>query len=386
MQSRSREAGRRAVVFVCVWLVLGAWGARALAEPYFAVRGGYKCSQCHTNITGGGKRNDFGLIYSQTTLPYTIVTLPSLQKVFGDDTPSAEPADFGTFLSATIGGFLSFGGDFRLENRTVLEEGPVETQNSFNITEANLYVEANLLGDFLTLYIDERLEPGGAGSREIFGLLRLLRKQNLYVKGGMFLLPYGLRLQDDSAFIRERTGISYATPDTGVEFGIEPGPLTFSIAVTDGDADPLKRVTLRAAAVFRHWRLGSSFGYNDTGDFRRVMYGPFAGLTVGRFTLLGEIDFIEDRDEASGSTTRQLATFTSLNFLIVRGVNFKVSYEFLDPDRDIDEDERTRLVIGLEPFLTQFLQVRLFYRLNDDIPQRPTGRADELRLEMHVFF
>jgi len=78
--------------------------------------------------------------------------------------------------------------------------------------------------------------------------------------------------------------------------------------------------------------------------------------------------------------------FSSLNVLLVRGVNFMLSYEFLDPNNDVDNDARTRLVIGLEPFLTQFLQVRLFYRSNDGIPQRPEDRADEVRLEFHLFF
>jgi hypothetical protein len=111
-----------------------------------------------------------------------------------------------------------------------------------------------------------------------------------------------------------------------------------------------------------------------------------AGLTFGRFTLLAEADLIEDREDESGETTTQLAVYSSLNFLIVRGVNLKLSYEFLDPDTDLDNNARTRFVVGLEPFLTQFLQVRLFYRLNDSIPQRPAEGADEVRLEMHLFF
>jgi hypothetical protein len=32
------------------------------------------------------------------------------------------------------------------------------------------------------------------------------------------------------------------------------------------------------------------------------------------------------------------------------------------------------------------LQLRLFYRLHDGIPQRPVERADELVLELHLFF
>jgi hypothetical protein len=370
-----------------VWVAIGAWAIGAWGEPYMAVREGYRCSQCHTNITGGGKRNDFGLIYTQTTLPHTVVSFSTLEKLFS----ATASSDSGTFVGARIAKFLSFGGNFRFENRTVFEEGPLETRNEFDVTEANLYIEANLLEDFLTLYVDERLGPGGAASREVFGLIRLPRLWNFYVKGGKILLPFGWRLQDDNAFIRDRTGINYANPDTGVEFGIEPGPVTFSLAVSNGTAggaedNLLKQITLRGEVVFRHWRFGWSFSYNDSDGARRIMYGPFAGLSFGRFTLLGEVDIIEDRIDASGETTTQLAVFSSLNFLIVRGVNFKVSYEYLDPDTDVGENTRTRLVIGLEPFITQFLQVRLFYRLNDSIPQRPAEGADELFLELHLFY
>ena len=387
MQRTPRWVGRNVLIYACIWAALATCAATGWGEPYFAVREGYKCSQCHTNITGGGKRNSFGLIYSQTTLPHTIVSVSSMQKLLGD----AADSDYGTFVSAALADFVSVGGDLRVENRTVFEEGPLETRNDFSVTEANVYLEANLLANFLTLYVDERLGPGGAGNREIFGLLRLPRLWNFYVKGGKFLLPYGWRLQDDSAFIRDRTGVNYATPDIGIEFGIEPGPLSFSLAVTNGagggaEDNLFKQFTLRGGVAFRHWQAGMSVAYNETDAARRVMYGPFAGLSWGRITLLGELDIIEDRDAATDATTTQLAMFSSLNVLLARGVNFKLSYEFLDPDTDIDENERTRLVIGLEPFITQFLQVRLFYRLNDSIPQRPAEEADEVRLEVHLFF
>jgi hypothetical protein len=50
-------------------------------------------------------------------------------------------------------------------------------------------------------------------------------------------LPFGLRLQDQSAFVLAATGINMTTPDEGVEFGWEHGPWDAQLAVSNFFSD-----------------------------------------------------------------------------------------------------------------------------------------------------
>src|SRR5580765_2458292 len=58
------------------WWILGLCGAvlwvasEAAAEPYIAVREGYKCSACHVNMTGGGMRTSFVSAHARDLLHY----------------------------------------------------------------------------------------------------------------------------------------------------------------------------------------------------------------------------------------------------------------------------------------------------------------------------
>jgi hypothetical protein len=98
--------------------------------------------------------------------------------------------------------------------------------------------------------------------------------------------------------------------------------------------------------------------------------------------LLGEGDFINDGD------IDRFAGLAELNFLIRQGFNFKATYEFFDRNRDVanDRDGQERITLGVEPFVTQFMQLGLFYRINRFIPQNVTQNQDRLTLQFHVFF
>lgn len=345
--------------------LLAVLAAPAAAEPYLALRTGLKCSACHTNVTGGGNRNAFGGIYAQTQLPMKT----------------------GTVVPRTIADFLQVGWDLRVEASGTFGESTPRT--SIGLDVAQLYAAAELLESRLVFYIDQTVGPERAIAREAFGMVRRLPAAS-YVKAGKFLLPYGLRLQDDAEYIRERTGFSYYTPDQGVEVGLEPGPLAIAVALTNGNAgatenDDGKQITSSAAVVFRRFRLGASASLNDGTDTRREAVGGFGGVSVGPVVLLGEVDYVQDKPVA-GDTVRQLMAYGEADWLLLRGLNAKVTYGWLDPDTDVAENERIRARFGLEFFPTPFLRFAGFYSLLEDIPQATITNLDRWSVEAHVLF
>jgi hypothetical protein len=336
----------------------------AAAEPYLALRTGLKCSSCHTNVTGGGNRNAFGGIFAQTQLPM-------------------KP---GSVVSRSLADFLQIGWDLRVEGSGTFKSS--DPQTAMGLDVAQLYAAAELLESRLVFYIDQTVGPDRAVAREAFGMVKRLPGES-YVKAGKFLLPYGLRLQDDAEYVRERTGFSYFTPDQGIEVGAEPGPLTFAVSLTNGTAgtaesDNGKQLTSSAAFVSRRVRIGASGSINDAADNTREAVGGFGGFGIGRLVLLGEVDYVRD-EPAQGDTVRQLMAYGEADWLLLQGLNAKVTYGWLDPNMDIDENERIRARFGLEFFPTPFLRFAGFYTLLKDIPQATTD-LDRWSVEAHVTF
>lgn len=354
------------------------WAADAQAEPRFALREGLRCSHCHVNRTGGGMRTPFGVTFSQTNLVSFRLT--------------------GVY-DPHLGDSVAYGANLRLSNRTLLpastklgdRERTTELENSFEISEGNIYIRADPIPGHLTLYIDEEVTPEGASSREAFVMVYGLPSE-LYIKAGRFLLPYGLRILDDDAFIRTETGFNYTNQDLGLELGIIADPIELAIAVTNGslggsDPNPSKQVTAQAVAVWSWGRAGLSFAYNDTSSddfpFQSITTGAHLGFQLGRLILLGEIDLIYGMTEPE--PYYQLALFTEAHFEVVQGLQIRARFEAFDPLLSLDENERDRFVFGASWFPVQFLEVRAEYRLSRDIPQRVDGNVDSVIIQLHGF-
>ena len=358
----------RGLTAIALCLLSAAGTVRA--EPYLAVQQGYKCVACHVNPTGGGMRNEFGNIFAQNVLPAHTI----------------EVAD--ASWTGSVGRFVMLGGDVRAD-WTWTDVPHQEQSNEFDVADARVYLNVEPIPGRLSIYLDQNFASGSGTNLETY-VRYWTKDHDWFVRAGRMYLPFGLRLEDDSAFTRTVPGINMTTPDNGVEVGWESTSWSAQLALSNGSAggeetDDGKQVTGQLAYVDPRWRLGlaSSFNQSDAGD--RAAYGLFGGLKTGPVAWLGEVDLVVD-DGFPDGTRDLVSALLEADWAVRRGHNLKLSAEWFDPDRDVDNDEQTRWSAVYEYTPIQFLQLRGGARLYDGIPQNDLQNRTIGFLELHGFF
>ncbi len=383
MRAEQLTRGRLAVAAALAALLALARGAGA--EPYLMVREGAKCSDCHTNQTGGGKRTPFAQIHAKDILhDLEVLPIPSGVKPFnGELTP-----------------WMSIGADLRVRNATVFEDDPSRrtgrvrenrafrrdvVSNDSQVNEFLMYLQVDLWPDLVTLYVDENFN-GGATNREVFGLFRGFLPWGTYAKAGRFFPTFGLRVHDDQAFIRSRSGFTFQNPDEGGEIGIQPGPFFLATSVTNGQpGDKDVQATVNGYGVFddlpvvRNAVAGASYARQSD---RRWVAGFYGGANLWKFTYLGELDLIDDRTVASTARRDQYAAYAEVNLLLLDWLNLRGTFDFVKVARDRDQ---VRYAIGAEPFIDRYIQPRVQCRVNNGPPRQPELNQAELWFELHLF-
>ena len=342
------------------------------AEPYLAIETGLKCATCHVNPSGGGKRNVFGMTYARTQI--------AAQNILVDDDPQP--------WTGQLNDWFGIGGDYRGAYSSIDLTGSPDVSD-WATEKATVYLEFTALDGLVKFYGDEQVAPGDSLNRESYVLVS--PKQGRYtIKAGQFFLPFGLRLQDDNTFVRQRSGINFNTPDEGVEFGVELPKWSAQAAFTDGTAGagsaPGKdQTSLSGSYVLSRWRVGASYNISNDPLGDRTMQGVFAGWRTGPISWLAEIDLIED-ELPGGGDSEIYATLIEGNWRFRKGHNLKFGYEFLDPSDSVIEDEEERFSVVWEYSPFQLFQARAGYRVYNGVPLIPITNRNEFFLELHAFF
>lgn len=340
------------------------------AEPYLAYKNNLKCMACHVNPDGGGLRNSFGRIYGQQLLP-------------------AKAASYNTNELAQFTRFLSIGTDSRF-NASYQKDDNGDNSQSFAISSAQLYLHITLPNTGLSFYLDQQVAPGAAINREAFVLYKFTGDN--FIKAGKLFLPYGLRLEDDTAFIRQATGMNFDNSDNGVEFGLDYTKTTINFFISNGTSQASNNDNkflygIRAEHLLSNFRVGATALLND-GAKPVQQYNIYGGANFGDFTWLTELDYLilSNANIFDQSDIRQLISLVEINYQWRQGVNFKFTAEYFDSDLDVDNNQQTRYSVVTEytPFAN--IQLRLGYRIQDDIPQKPRQNNKLLFVQSHFYF
>jgi hypothetical protein len=292
----------------------------------------------------------------------------------------------GSPWTGELGRFIAMGANLR-GSATWLDQPGTGAASSFDFDGLRAYLDLHVIPERLALYIDERLAPGNAGNAE--GYLRLWSKdRRFYLKAGQMYLPFGIRLQDDGAFTRAQTGISFNTPDRGVEVGFDGMRWTSQLAITNGtggapEIDNGKQFSLRSEYVAPRGRVGASFNVNDFVVGARRMSGVFGGLRTGPIGWIAEADYIVD--STGPANLKQWAALLEANWSFRKGHNLKLTAERYDPDRGTTADRQTRLSLLWEYTPMPFLQIRSGIRNHDDTAEVPFLNQRIVFVQLHGF-
>jgi hypothetical protein len=360
----------KAVLMWRMFVLLGGlWASSAMvqAEPYLAMDQNTKCVTCHVNPTGGGLRSEFGDVFAQTLLP-------------------ASPIDTGTgpWLGHLLDNIRA-GADLRADySFTDVPHSPAT--RDFELEQIRTYVDASLIPSRLDLSVDEQLAPGSATIMEAYAKYTGDGGE-WYLKGGKFYLPFGWRLQDNTAFVREVTGINMTTPDTGLELGWELPQWSAQLDLSNGAANTSghgQQVSGNVVWVHTLWRVGLAAAATESDPGNRRMGGVFGGLHTGPLVWLLEGDIVRDEGYPTGPRT-MLASLTEMDWKLRKGHNLKLTYEFEDPEQGVPHNGETRASVLYEFTPFQFLQLRGGYRRYQGIPQSPIQNQTLAFVEMHAF-
>lgn len=346
-----------------IFLAVFFYPRESSAVPYFAVFEGAKCSLCHVSMTGAGMRKEHGIGY------YKKLSLEATKDLYDDE------------FRGKLGKFFAVGGDLRFRHLADIQS---PTAHSFGVPQGSFYVRAEPISRF-TLYTD--VDIANVINREAFGLIHEL-PYNLWIKFGRFNVPYGLRIPDDTSFIRNDLGFNFGGQDIGLEFGIEPGPFSFALAFTNGvpggrvDDNENKTLTSSAAWVTRYFRVGGSVQWSDQAVNRLITGGGHFGATYWNLALLGEFDVQSLRNKAAATDRTVLAGYGELDWRIIPGLVFKGTYDITDDDI-AGSGLHHRLGAGFEVYPLPNLEVSVTYRAR--IGTGALGQ-DQIFTQIHGFY
>ena len=143
--------------------------------------------------------------------------------------------------------------------------------------------------------------------------------------------------------------------------------------------------------------LGGISSYNDASSGEKLnLQEAYGAVTLWqRLTVIGTMERIQgnspamsvnsDRNQRNGvgANLKQLALMVEADYLLTDGVDFKLMYDFFDPNTDVKGGSATRYSAGIEFIPVSGVEVRPLLRYTEDTLLR--RNITDLHVLFHIY-
>jgi len=366
---------------------------KAQALPRFALLYGTSCASCHSNLSGGGMRNEGGW-YSMK--PASLVD-PS--ETFLSPLYAAES-------NSLLVDQLSWGFDIRNQTakRRHIDEvtgiPDIERQNFF--MQVSPYVSYRPVEEVEIYGSYNVVEPEFAGQQKFTAAVTYRPFDEVAVKGGYIQPEFGIRHDDHTIFTRQGSKMWVMYQELGTEVYVTPQPwLTVSGGIYDSkhrrevyptvikDGSLIYTSKISAQPVLFDEGIGFLAGASMMIQDGQNMYGGHLGVgLIDHATLLAEL--VQWKNDAAGGSFEPEATMYSIlaSYQLFDGLALTARYERIQNDvAPGARMEATQYVIGAEIFPLPFLEIRPEYRWYDGKnPDTSTLLLKQYTAQVHIFY
>jgi hypothetical protein len=344
------------VMMVLTTVLVSLAPSQAKALPLYASREGKTCVTCHYDPNGGGMRNDFGFLYEKNR--HGLDTEEKWGKVTVDP---------------RLNEWVAIGVDVRLLYVASHTSGVSGIAGSTFVPMQGQLNVAVTPTDYLSVVMSRGIstDPDAYVVREVYGLIHDL-PHALYAKVGRFRLPFGLRQDDHTSFIRQEF-LPYNSQfdDAGVEVGAA-GARTFGqVSFTNGqDVDEAHAETFAAKTGVASRRVSAGISgyhqYQDVSRDKHSRWALYATSTWRKLTFLGEAGAGTTDRPAFGGVRNLRAAFAELDYRLARGLNVRGKFDYLDPTSRFSGDLSRRYSAEADIAPVPFTELKLAVRHFDE--------------------
>lgn len=372
---------------VCVMAV--CYARPALAYPEMIAKGYTTCGSCHYNPTGGGFINSYGMAAQQSAWPdqWKSDTITRLRE--------------GTLAKANVTGYdddgnaeLQLGLDF--DSRFMLTSVPSSVGSSVGFNFFPMLLEFGGVvawGKFLVYGAIGPKEPEGDGiswktvSREHW--LQFKATDELSVRVGRMVLPFGLRIPDHTAFTRSDFGFGYYNQTYAAEADYVSEHITASLAGSVGNPfDQPSRLRERGGAAsvafnVPSWASVGVSGLYESSDLVDRSAVSLFGRTriVDHLYVMAEVAGQHKSVSSTNDSENNLATLLRLGWFVQESLNLYVQHDFRATEGSAVSAQR--YTVGANWWLLPWVEMAPMVQVID-YPQ--TGSYIAGFIQAHIYY